>query len=290
MQCTRFTGVRYDRETLEGERIVSFGEVLLRIGIEYCVVFSEYLRHFIGERRIEIDWRRLQSFVLYHLIDLEEEYLRTLDRERRNEQYSAAITRVFDRLAQSFFTALTAFVHAVTIYALHNDVIRSHGALSGIQEGLRCVAQVSGEHECATPARELHERGTQDMSCVKKFHSRIPYGKSFMVFVHLPQRNRGIDVFLCIERIALMQVLIERHNVQCIGKHDQCQIASGGSRDDDPAETIAHQLRNASDMIGVRMRHDKHIDRCRVVWEWQRVGRVAYITGMMLALQRSAID
>ena len=128
------------------------------------------------------------------------------------------------------------------------------------------------------------------MSCVKKFHSRIPYGESFVILVHLPQRNCGVDIFLCIERIALMQVLIERHNVQCIGKHDQCQIASGGSRDDDSAETIAHQLRNASDMIGMRVRYDEYIDRRGVVWKWLKIGRIAHVAGMMLALQRSTID
>ena len=97
MQCAGFTGVRHDRETLEGEWIVSFGEVLLRIGIENCVIFSEYLRHFIGERGIEIDRRRLQPLVLYHLIDLKEEYLCALDRERWDEQYSAAVACIFDR-------------------------------------------------------------------------------------------------------------------------------------------------------------------------------------------------
>src|SRR3990167_9202348 len=68
-------------QTPEQKRVGILFEMLLRSGIEQAPVFSEYVGHLYGERRIEIYRDRRKRSFFYHHIELKKEQLGTFEGE-----------------------------------------------------------------------------------------------------------------------------------------------------------------------------------------------------------------
>src|SRR3990167_11360129 len=73
------------------------------------------------------------------------------------------------------------------------------------------------------------------------------------------------------------------HHIERIVEHQSREVLCGGCRMYCTLKSITHELRDAPDVVGMRVRHHKYIDVFRIVWEGGSICRVAHVFAPLIA-------
>ena len=277
------------------KRIAAVRELSPRRLVKFVLVQLEHARNLDRERRIKIHGDRFDLFLFHHLVQLEEKHLRSLDGKGRDEQGSAFRAGVLDRSFQHVAPHCAIFVHAVAVDAFHDKRIRPDGRLDIVQKRLRRIADVAGEDDRAIAAHQFDHHRAQNVPRVEQFHPDIPclrrraYLERLVVVMSAPKRESDVDIMLLIHRLAAVPLELISHDAERILEHYFAQILRRRRGKDRAAKAVTHQLRHAADVILMRVRDEKYVDRGGVVRERHQVLLVADLGGRILALERPTI-
>ncbi len=110
--------------------------------------------------------------------------------------------------------------------------------------------------------------------------------KRLPVFDDFCKFERGIDIFLLVEERQALRFRVLPEYPGAIVEDELGELFGRRGHEYGTAEPVTHQLRDAADMIKVRMRHDKGADALRLV----RKRLIHRVPGNIPTLLEAAID
>ena len=242
-----------------------------------------------GKRRIDVD-RDLRQLALGHQPrEVDDQLLRALHREGRDQQRAVRMDRGPDLVAQCRAAGLVGCLGpvGVAVGRLADDIVEIARRLGIGMQQLEVGADVAGEQQPQRPVRACPCRGDLDLDRSRAEQvARVPEpcpdaGKDAepaIIGFRPEEREAGVGVrarvdrfdrLLAPARLAPVQLLdLDGLDMGAVGQHDAGEIGGGGRRVDRTGKAVLDQFRQQAAVIDVRMAQDHGRDVDRPEREW----------------------
>jgi len=177
-------------------------------------------------------------------------------------------------------------VHTVSIYALDSDVRGANGRFRITQERFGRIAKVTAEYNGPARARHSHECRAEDVPCIEKIYADTPECEGLVILMHVPERERLLDIMLLIEHRTSVLLALRAHDAERIIEHHSREVFGRCGRMYLTAKSLAHEAWYAADVVLMCMGDDESSYTPRVVCKGPEVDGVARV----FLLFRTAID
>ena len=259
-----------------------------------------------GERRIEEDRRRRNLAALHQVDQIDDQFLRALDREGRDEQRAAARMRRAHLRGEMLRGAIARHRRAVlvAIGRFADDVVEPGRRFRiGLQQ-LGVGAEIAGGQHAQRLAGfafagefDLDRGRAEQMAGVPVARAHARHGLDPVLVIDRPEGiERGDRVALRVDRrhrrrprAALRRLSVSDFrflDAAGIGQHEGAQIDGAARRQDRPAEAAARQLGHQAAVVDMRVRQQHGVDVGRV----ERKVAVVQLLQRLRPLEQAAID
>jgi hypothetical protein len=243
--------------------------------IEDLGVRGEHCRGIAGERAVDVDGNGRDSVRPRERVQVVQQLLGPAQRERRDENATAARGRVPDDLAQALAHVLDRRMLAVAVRRFHDhEVRRDLRRLRIPDDGLPPPAHVSGEHDAARRwtlgALENHGGGAENVAGVDEAGANARTGIEGGVIRHsdhLPRHlrhvTRAVQRLHRLASTAPEELGVLLLDVRGIHEHDGAEVPRRRRRPDRVRKAALHQERQPSAVVDVCVREDCRSQRRR---------------------------
>ena len=296
----RFPGRDRGVQVRQAERIRRAAPDVPCLGVEQFVVAVVHLQHPVRHRAVEEHPPARHLPFVPEAREPVQQLLRTPDRERRDQHVAAVVPCPFEDAAEfgNRFRAIP--VVAVAVGRFHQDEI-------GIAHGFRIAqdrsflrTEVAGEHQLLPVGPQLDDARAEDVAGIaERDVDPGEDGGTRVVAQRTHLRHRILDVVARVQRQgfwfsrlalsigALGVVFRQRGGVE---QHDRHQLGGGLLGEDRAAETARHQLRDAADVVDVRVAGHQRIDRLGIEREGFEVRRLHLAAALLhAAIEQDAL-
>lgn len=234
-------------------------------------------------------------FVLDDVFQLVEQFLGAADAECR-DQYGALITqRLLDDGFETLPTALAVFMEAVAIGAFEHEDIGAFGRLRRHQEGGVGCAQIAGKDDALAFVLlrvvqvDFYIGRAEDMARALQpdaGHQLVAVVQREPVLV----RQGNEPTFDALDVAFNLCMVATDAKFECILKHDGQQLCRRLATQYRPVETRREQIRDATDMVDVNVRHDERFDGVERELDGEAIRRRATWQRGVVTLEQTAVD